>query len=162
MGIPAAAIVDLDVLLSADFSKLLVAAHIPAITAASMTQTRANLKAAFNRVAGSPSEQKEVARLVKREGVRCLSDGERQACLDLLKQLSNYGLFLVPVGEVERWLRVLALNGHSTGWLTPMFEAMGDDPQKPEYMLPTADDVWEFLRNVDKWISDPLRLGIPG
>ena len=161
MGIPAAAIVDLDVLLSADFSKLLGAAYIPAITAASMTQTRANLKVAFKRAAGPAAEPKDVARLVKREGLRSLHDGERQACLDLLNQLSTYGVFLVPVGEVERWLSSLAVAGHATGWLTPVFEAMGDDPQKPGYVMPTGEDVWEFLRTVGEWISDPLRLGIP-
>lgn len=45
MGIPAAAIVDLDVLLSSDFSRLLEAASVPRITASGLTQVRAHLKA---------------------------------------------------------------------------------------------------------------------
>ena len=161
MGIPAAAIVDLDVLLSADFTKLLGAAYVPAITATSMTQTRANLKAAFQRAAGPGAEPKEVARMVKRDGLGCLSGGERQACVDLLNQLSGYGLFLVPVGEIERWLIALGADGHGAGWLRPIFEAMGDDPHSAGYVLPGEGDVWEFLRGVAKWISEPLRLGIP-
>ena len=49
MGIPAASIVDLDVLLSSDFSRLLVASSVPAITASGLTQTRAQIKGAFER-----------------------------------------------------------------------------------------------------------------
>lgn len=125
MGIPAAAIVDLDVLLSADFSKLLIAASVPEITAAGLSQVRSQVKAAFERAAPDASER---SRMVKTSGINCLLGGEHEAVRNLIMQLREYGIFIVDVGEVEMWLGHLNVEGHASRWLIPMFNRMGSDP----------------------------------
>ncbi len=142
MGIPAAAAVDLDVLLSDDLSKLLTAAFVPPITAAGWTQTRARIKAAFEKQLKPGEGPKELARLVKTHGVEGLDGGDRDAVEQFVKDLSGYGLFLVPAGEVESWLPELQIQGHGSRWLVPVFERMGGDPQDPRYIHPGDGDVW--------------------
>jgi AAA domain, putative AbiEii toxin, Type IV TA system len=158
MGIPAATIVDLDVLLSSDFSKLLDAASVPAITASGLTQIRARVKSAFERAVSPGSD---TARTVKEIGINCLSGDELEAAHSLLAQLRQYGVFIVSVGEVEMWLRDLRISGHASRWLIPMFERLGSDPAHPTYVRPESGDVWDFIRGLAKWIEDPHRLGMP-
>jgi hypothetical protein len=158
MGIPAATIVDLDVLLSSDFSKLLVAANVPQITTSGLTQTRAQIKGAFDRAVSSGSD---VARTVKTLGINSLSGDELEAARNLLTQLREYGVFIVSVGEVEMWLRHLGVTGHGSGWLIQMFERIGSDPTHSAYARPDSTDVWNFIREVSKWIEDPHRSGMP-
>jgi energy-coupling factor transporter ATP-binding protein EcfA2 len=158
MGIPAATVVDLDVLLSSDFSRLLDAASVPAITTSGLTQTRAQIKGAFERAAPAGSD---AARTVKERGISCLSGSELEAAQNLLAQLRKYGIFIVSVGEVEMWLRHLGISGHASRWLIPIFERIGNDPTRPGYVRPDLGDVWEFIRGVAEWIEDPHRLGMP-
>ena len=161
MGIPAAAAVDLDVLLSDDLSKLLTAAFVPPITAAGWTQTRARIKAAFEKQLKPGEGPKELARLVKIHGVEGLVGGDRDAVEQFVNDLSSYGLFLVPAGEVERWLPELQIQGHGSRWLVPVFERMGGDPQDPRYIHPGDGDVWGFVARIAAWIADPHRKGVP-
>jgi hypothetical protein len=158
MGIPAATVVDLDVLLSSDFSKLLVAANVPQITASGLTQTRAQIKVAFERAVPNGSD---VARTVKTVGINCLFGGELEAGLNFLTQLREYGVFIVNVGEVEMWLRHLGIAGHGPGWLIQMFERIGSDPAHSAYARPDSGDVWDFIRDVARWIENPHRSGMP-
>jgi len=161
MGIPAAAVVDLDVLLSDDLSKLMASAYIPEITIAGWTQIRAKIKAAFKKKLNPGEDTKELARLVKTAGISALDGDEHESGERLIADLSSYGLFLVPVGEVERWLSKLGVAGHGSRWLVPMFEKMGSDPEDSSYTRPAEGDVWTFVRGIAAWISDPLRRGIP-
>jgi hypothetical protein len=161
MGIPAAAAVDLDVLLSDDLSKLLKAAFVPPITASGWTQTRARIKAAFQKQLKPGDGSPELSRLVKMVGVQGLTGMDRDSIEQFLNDLSMYGLFLVPVGEVERWLPELQIVGHASRWLIPVFEKMGSDPRDPSYVHPGQEDVWAFMRKIAAWIADPHRKGIP-
>ena len=145
MGIPAAAIVDLYVLLSDDLSKLMSAASIPPITAAGWTQTRARIKAAFEKKLKPGDGSKELARLVKTEGINALSGEEYEAVERLLTDLCTYGVFVVPVGEVECWLPALGIMGHASRWLIPVFEKMGSNPDETDYVRPCGGDVWQFI-----------------
>jgi hypothetical protein len=74
-----------------------------------------------------------------------------------LHQVARYGVFVVPVGEVERWLQHLNIAAAKPAWLPAIFERMGADSAAPEYVRPTENDVWAFIRGVARWINDPNR-----
>ena len=100
---------------------------------------------------------------MKRDGgVNVLALHEREACTNLLSQLNDYGVFVVPGGELESWLKALNTTGHGPAWLIQMFDAMGSDPTDAGYVKPDGGDVWEFMKLVKTWLNDPRRKGIPG
>jgi hypothetical protein len=153
MGIPAAAIVDLDILKdNTAFKELCKAACVPGPMIQSWGVLRGNLEALF-RTSGDS---------LKTGGVSKLSSHEKQAAESLLLGLRSYGVFIVPVGEVEDWLALLGVpkTGKSQ-WLTKIFDAMRSDPADPEYLKPGKDDVWSFIQAVAEWINNPLRHGMP-
>lgn len=98
---------------------------------------------------------------MKRDGgINVLRRNDREAAENLLKQLADYGIFVVSEGELESWLKSLACTGHGPPWLVSIFEAMGGNPETPGYVRPTDDDVWEFLGRIKSWFNNPLRRGI--
>jgi hypothetical protein len=94
-------------------------------------------------------------------GLKILQAAERQAAEDLLAQLRLYGVFVVPGGELESWMKELGAAGHGPSWLIDMFEKMGEHPTSPSYVRPASDDVWGFLDDVRTWLVNPNRKGIP-
>lgn len=156
MGIPAAAIVDLDLLRKGenDLRELLVACNVPPSLAKGFGQTRGEIEAAFNALGVSP----------KRVGLAGLDQSNREAAEALLDDLGAYGIFLVPVGELERWLAELGMPqgpDQKQDWLPAVFEKMGSDPEHPEYLHPAQGDVWSFIERVGRWLGDPARRGMP-
>jgi hypothetical protein len=154
MGIPAAGIVDLDVIKDggADWTQLLNALHTPLLELRYLGQARAELLAQFE---GS-------GRNMKRDGgTALLSDGDREAANNLFDRLGQYGLFVVRAGELESWLADLGITGHGSNWLVAMFERMGENPASSDYIIPAKSDVWAFLGEIKSWLADPLRRGIP-
>ena len=75
--------------------------------------------------------------------------------------MSEYGLFVVPGGELESWLKELGAKGHGPPWLIDIFTRMGEDPDGTEYVKPWAGDVWEFMSKIKMWLVEPGRRGIP-
>ena len=64
------------------------------------------------------------------------------------------------------WRDGIMVAGHwSTGarttWLINMFEKMGEDPESNSYLKPSDSDVWRFIANIKRWLTDPDRKGIP-
>jgi predicted ATPase len=154
LGIPAAGIVDIDVLKEGgvNWTNLLKSANIPEISHGSL----ANIRGAVARA------MENSGRDMKRDGgVGVLSETEREAALNLLKQLGEYGVFIVPRGELESWLPDLVATGHGPSWLINVFEKMGEDPESEEYLLPSSGDVWEFIAKMKTWLVDSARKGIP-
>lgn len=99
---------------------------------------------------------------MKRDGgVAILNAADRQAAEDLLNQLKQYGIFVIPNGELESWMRGLHATGHGPTWLIEIFERMGEDPSNPNYVRPNGSDVWEFMSHIRNWLVDPIRKGIP-
>ena len=99
---------------------------------------------------------------MKRDGgLKALAPEDQEAVSNLFKRLSEYGMFVVPNGELESWLPELDSSGHGPNWLIETFEKMGEDPKSPTYIKPKDDDVWEFVNQARNWLSDPNRLGIP-
>jgi ABC-type cobalamin/Fe3+-siderophores transport system ATPase subunit len=154
LGIPAAGIVDVDVLKEggANWTNLLTSADVPQLLHGSFATMRSAVKAAMD----------ATGKDMKRDGgVVILEASEKQAAEDLLDQLRQYGIFVVPGGELETWLKTLGATGHGPAWLIDIFERMGEDPGNASFVRPSTDDVWAFLRDVRNWLVDPTRKGIP-
>lgn len=154
LGIPAVGIVDVDVLKDGgtNWTNLLSSAAIPALSHGPLANMRSAIKAAME----------ATGKDMKRDGgLQILPVPERQAAKDLLTQLCDYGIFVVPGGELESWLKSLGASGHGPSWLIEMFEKMGEDPASETYIRPGEDDVWRFLTEVRSWLVNPNRKGIP-
>jgi len=87
-----------------------------------------------------------------RNGTVTLRDDVR----GLLQDLGSYGLYLVPVGELESWLPIL-MKGHSredkSKWA--MLAA-----QKVEDVGERNDDVWQFMRSVYEYLEQGLQTSV--
>jgi len=68
---------------------------------------------------------------------------------------------MVPAGELETWLKLLGVTGKGPSWLIDMFQALGENPESPNFVKPSAGDVWDFIGLIKLWIADPQRRGIP-
>jgi hypothetical protein len=153
LGIPAAAIVDIDILKKGgtDWSQFLDAGNVPRADRQGLQDARAEF-------AKDRTPESWVA--LKDKGVSSLQADERSACEALVKQLAEYGLFVVSVGEVEGWLSRLGVPGSSSAWAVAMLDRLGADPTAAEYVSPASGDVWDFLRGMGRWLGDPLRNGL--
>jgi hypothetical protein len=154
MGIPAAGILDIDVLKEGGsvWSEFLESGLIPQIERRSLATSRAALKEKFDQ---SGKEMK------KDGGVEILTAEDKAAANSLFDSLSTYGLFVVRRGQLESWLPMLHVQGHGPDWLISMFETMGEDPDSNSYLKPSENDVWEFIANIRRWLANPDRKGIP-
>ena len=138
-GIPAAAIADLDLIEHGAFAELLDACAVPAAMANALTTLRDQVK------------QRYAALMLraKSAGIDGLTRSAQSEARDLLDQLALYGIFLVPVGELERWLPKVA---GKSAWLQRAFETLHESDT-------TAVD--DFMHRVATWIHDPNRRGMP-
>lgn len=153
MGIPAVGIVDLDFVKDggAEFIKALRAVNIPDELHTSFSDMRSKTKENFNKTGKD----------MKRDGgMALLTSGELALAEKLLSDLSEYGLFIVPYGELESWLKPLNCTGHGPSWLNQMLNKLGADPEDAGYVKPETGDVWDFLSFIQKWVSNPKRKGI--
>lgn len=154
MGIPAAAIVDIDVLKNggSEWSNLLNSASLPTISQEPLTSLKNAVKRAMD----------ETGRDMKRDGgINILPATDQEAAGNLLMQLANYGIFVVPGGELESWVSELGATGHGPSWLINVFEKMGENPEDTAYLRPSDDDIWKFMSQVRCWLINPSRAGIP-
>jgi len=154
LGIPAVGVVDVDVLKEggANWTNLLSSADVPELSHGSFAALRAAVKNAMDTTGNN----------MKRDGgLAILSGADRQAAEDLLNQLRQYGIFVVPGGELESWMKGLGATRHGPVWLIDVFERMGEDPSNANYVRPNAGDVWAFVRDIRSWLVDPGRKGIP-
>lgn len=154
LGIPAAAIVDIDVVKEGGkvWSDFMDSAHIPELSKSSLATLRAELK----RVMDATGQD------MKREGgISILQPRDQESAKNLFQQLAEYGIFVIPGGELECWMKSLDATGKGPYWLVQVFEKMGEDPDATGYVKPTDSDVWEFISRVQAWLVNPLRKGIP-
>jgi hypothetical protein len=154
LGIPAAGIVDIDILKDGgtNWTKLLSSLGVPPILHGALATTRSAVKTAMD----------ATGRDMKRDGgLSILPPTDREAAENLLGQLADYGVFVVSGGELESWMKHLAIGGHGPTWLISVFERMGEDPSATDFVKPTSGDVWEFLSQVKTWLINPTRKGIP-
>lgn len=171
IGIPAAMIVDIDVLKDGGrvWSRLLDAANVPETSRPALNGYRVAVKKAFD---DSGKDMK------KDGGIAVLGTDARESCESLLGLLADYGIFVVPGGEVESWLPELDVTGHGPDWLIEIFEKMRTDPRDGSYVKPLQkvesqadtnpqgeakphNDVWGFVERIGRWVQDENRRGMP-
>lgn len=150
-GVPAVAIVDLDILKCDDLKPLLKNCFVPQALSDGWNSTRGQLAARYT--------ETEVD--MKKRGLEGLDSNNRESGAVLLHNLRDYGIFVVPVGELERWLLPLGVVGGKIEWIISMYEKLGSDPTAPGYVSPGEGDVWEFVSSMRKWVMDPNRKGMP-
>ena len=157
VGVRTAAIVDIDVLTSGnDLKNLLKAQGVPDTTSNGMTTTQKQIASRLF-AGGEDKEARDVVKKrLKRNGLEAFERQIQQSMRSLIRQLAAEGIFVVPVGEVEGWLRCLTDEQSpkkGSGWLVHIFEQMGraDRPN----VEPGDDDVWRFIRDVRAWMTQP-------
>jgi hypothetical protein len=100
----------------------------------------------------------------KRALIAGLTADEQRIFVRLRKLMTEYGVFLVPVGELEDWLSPLGCeppkeSSEKWKWLRDALERLGQDPQSEAYVRPDEGDIWDFMRGINRWILDPDREG---
>ena len=153
LGIPALGIVDIDVLKEGGqvWAKPLTGAFIPEISHQPLHAQRQTILKAFT---DSGSDMKRDG------GISILNGGEKEACENMFEQLLEYGVLIVPGGELESWVQEVGATGHGSKWLIEAFENMGDTPEDQNYLLPSNGDVWDFIGQAKTWLSNNQRKGI--
>lgn len=151
LGVPAAMLVDLDAVVHPDFPKLTTVAGVPDSTAKGWGQTRGELA----RTMGD-------RRQLKAEGLLAVPEAARAGWRKYIRDLAEYGIFAVDVGELEGWFAEFQIpRGHKSEWIVQMFIRMGADVTKPDYVRPSEGGPWAFVRSVVEWIQNPKREGMP-
>ena len=151
LGVPTAAIADIDVLNQggAAWTNHLTAYRVPAQQHQPLGTQRSDVWNTLSK-SGDP----------KKKGLSALGNVEKEAAENLFLQLSQYGFFVVPVGEIEQWLASLNVSRSKHVWLKEIFDAMGDNPEEPTYQKPDDDPVWGFIGEIGSWLKSPNRKGI--
>jgi hypothetical protein len=146
IGIPAAAIADLDFLgnPTGDWENILNACQVDKGLWAQIETDRKIITASVSHDA------------LKQNGINDLNPTEKTKAEFLLQALGKYGLFLVHVGELECWLKKIGATGHGPNWLIDVFAKIGSTDNDKNYIKPEAGDVWLFLENVEKYIVSKL------
>ena len=154
LGIPSGGIVDVDILKEGGtvWTDFLKAGFLPEVEQQSLAILRAAIK---QKVEATGKNMKLDG------GIRLLSGTEEEAANNLFDRLDQYGLFVVRRGEIESWLPQLKAPGHGPTWLIEVFEKMGEEPESQDYLRPETGDVWEFIGNIKKWLTNANRRGIP-
>ena len=152
MHVPTAVVVDLDIIKNnAGLPRLLRECEITEGCEASMLTLR-------SQVANAASESGIDLRQV---GIHSLDKARKSDAEKLIRDLAEHGVFLVDVGELERWLSYLGVQGKTPRWLVEIFDKMGTDPKSPAYLKPEKGDVWDFMRGIGNWLANPNRKGMP-
>ena len=154
IGIPAAAIFDFDVLMEDDFKQIWKMLFTSKSKLRALQENRAKIKNLMK-----SKGKKEL----KKKGVNNFSQNEQEIIQQFLNKMAEFGIFFVPIGELECWLSYLNVGGSNDKpkWLTRVFEKLGSDPNDKCYVQPTNDDVWEFIKKVKSWVENENRFGIP-
>ena len=60
----------------------------------------------------------------------------RKKAIDTLYLLEDYGLFLVPVGVLEQWLKSFNIKGRKSEWIGEILDKLGQDENDANYVNP--------------------------
>lgn len=181
MGVAAAAVLDADVLFETGLTQVLDAAQVDRELRDGWLKQR---DALIDRIAqrlgldakpthavpaagtGSKKQKQKLKDQVKlkRELIATLTHDEQRIFKALRKSMAEYGVFLVPVGELEDWLAPLGCKPpkdekEKGKWLKAALDRLGQDPQAEGYVRPENGDIWDFMRAVNAWIMNPEREG---
>ena len=158
MGVPTLGVVDLDVLSEggANWAKQMEGAGVPETIRSSKEIAR---KSVFEKLKQKCTDDKKKD-YKRRGGINLLELQDKEAAEELLQSLLNYGVLVVPQGEVEAWLPHLGSSESKDRWLHEIFEKLGDDPTSDSYEHPSCGDVWDFLGFANEWLKKPDRKGM--
>lgn len=158
VGVPAAAILDLDTVTrgTSNWEKFYRGLGIPKNQWTRVNRLREKVTSAFDSLSPDPGRKKKI----KRIGLDALSDDDKDEAEELVNYLARYGLFLVPVGEVESWFGKLKVGGRKSEWLSRLFDKIGTFKDDPNYKCAGEGDVWEFLEEIQGWVEDSSRDGM--
>lgn len=157
LGVPAAALVDLDMIQPrGSWHDLLAACGVPEARRWELETERTQVREAL---AGLPREEGSENPL-KRGGISALEGDDRRRAEEFLRELASYGLFLIPVGELESWLQGICATGKKTEWVISLFGLIGSAPDDEKYVRPGDDDIWAFIDSIRVWIDDAERNGM--
>lgn len=176
MGVAAAALLDADVLFEPGLTNVLVAAQVDKVIRDGWLKVRDGLRDQIIKrigpafIAGAEDDEEEEqegkAKKLQLKGktIALLIGSEKEAFAELRASMARYGVFIVPVGELEDWLAPLGLrppakNAHKARWLRGALDRLGQDPQLEGYVRPEKGDIWDFMRSVNEWIRNPERKG---
>lgn len=62
-------------------------------------------------------------------------------------------LRVVPVGELECWLKEKGAEGHGPEWLADLFSKIGNSENETNYLKPAENDIWSFIDYIAKWVE---------
>lgn len=166
LGIPAVMLVDLDAVIHPDIKELLECAGVPPSILRSMGQVRGDLAKEFgvkkDKEGKEDKEDRERRNKLKQKGLGAVSAEMLPTWRIYLRNLADFGIFAVPIGELESWLPELGVaRGQKGDWIVNTFAGMGSDPEDPGYLRPDDGGPWAFMRNIARWIHDPERQGMP-
>lgn len=157
IGIPVACIYDLDILrVKPDedrklWKKILQALNLPVNRIEHLDQERARLEKQINEI----QTRDDGADIFEKQGLYNLPQNIRNAAFKLLDEVKVFGLFIVPVGAVERWLQNLGIKVQKKEkWIIEVLDGLDKHDIKP-----SEDDVWQFMNDINEWIKNPNRLG---
>ena len=88
-------------------------------------------------------------------GISLLRDSDLEAAKHLLSEVGGYGMFIVPVGEIEAWLSDLNIDRSKHTWLKQSLRAW-DSLEDEGYIKLAKGDVWDLMDYID-WFSNSRR-----
>lgn len=93
-----------------------------------------------------------------RLGLPFLDNTSKTQAYSFIDKLSEYGIFIIDIGELEQWLKKLEVGtGNKFHWVIGMLGKLDTlDPSTINF----SDDVWQFLKKIANWIQDPNRKGM--
>ncbi|WP_107923474.1 AAA family ATPase [Lysinibacillus parviboronicapiens] len=155
IGIPTVSIIDLDLIKDGGgvFTDYLKSVNIPVSQHPGICTNKESIKNLFPNITQKNSP-------LKTHGIKYLSKDDKPLLESFLSTLNTYGLFPVPIGELEAWLSEIPLEGHGNTWITNKFELMGDNPDHENYIKPKDDDVWLFIKQIKDWFDNSERRGM--
>jgi hypothetical protein len=155
VGIPAVCIYDLDILTDDDrklWKEILHALNLPGNRIEDLDQERARLVKQINEI----QERNDEPDIYKKQGLYNLPQDIRHAAFKMLNEVKDFGMFIVPVGELERWLQNLEVKVQKKEkWITEIINEL-----ERHDVRPSQDDVWRFMSDINQWIKDPNRSGM--
>lgn len=95
------------------------------------------------------ANQMDRLRRLKRGGIDAFPADIAKCLADLATSLSSFGLFVVPVGELEEWLKDAAIEEskeNKWGWANAASFAIQSRGAQP-------GDIWDFVRDVGNYLA---------
>src|SRR5262249_9783876 len=141
---------DADVLFGRELDSVLRAAQVPRILREGWLHQRGKLKERLVRRIQPADDKLDF----KGDTIQGLDRTEVEVFETLRTYMAKYGVFLVPVGELEDWLSDLGLRRSTdkSKWLRTALDGLGVDPDAEGYVRAGEGDIWQFMREVNRWI----------